>query len=98
MSDCGCEKTKAGLEDYLHNELVNEHATEVQEHIENCTDCSGEHRVGIVLTEAIRRACVESAPPNLREQVLLTLRREHAATVAAKAASAAATGVTIEAG
>ncbi len=87
MSDCGCDKTKAELEEFIHNELVRENASDVQDHIENCTDCSGEHKVGIVLTEAVRRACNESAPEDLREQVLSTLRREHEAHEAAVAAS-----------
>jgi|GEM_PF-80336 len=91
MSDCGCEKTKAELEEFLHNELVRENATEVQEHIANCTDCSGEHRVGIVLTEAVRRACNESAPDDLRQQVLSTLRRERIAHAEGVAATSMAT-------
>ena len=42
--------------------------------MENCVDCSDEHRVGVVLTEAVKRACEETAPEDLRAQVLTKLR------------------------
>ena len=50
MTDCGCEKAKAELEEYLHNELRGEDAADIREHMENCSDCSGELRVGVVLS------------------------------------------------
>ncbi len=74
MTDCGCEKAKAELEEYLHNELRGEDAADIREHMENCLDCAGEHRVGVVLTEAVRRACKDTAPEELRVQVLGRLR------------------------
>jgi anti-sigma factor (TIGR02949 family) len=74
MTDCGCEKAKAELEEYLHNELRGEEAADIREHMENCLDCAGEHRVGVVLTEAVRRACKDTAPEELRIQVLGRLR------------------------
>jgi hypothetical protein len=42
--------------------------------MENCADCAGEHRVGLVLTEVVRRACKDAAPEELRTQVLDRLR------------------------
>ncbi|WP_210479158.1 zf-HC2 domain-containing protein [Naasia sp. SYSU D00948] len=74
MTDCGCEKAKAELEEYLHNELRGEDAADIREHMENCVDCAGEHRVGVVLTEAVKRACKDTAPEELRVQVLGRLR------------------------
>ena len=74
MTDCGCEKAKAELEEYLHNELRGEDAADIREHMENCVSCAGEHKVGIVLTEVVRRACKDTAPEELREQVLVRLR------------------------
>ncbi|MFC6354852.1 zf-HC2 domain-containing protein [Luethyella okanaganae] len=74
MSDCGCEKAKAELEEYLHNELCSDDAADIREHLENCTDCTTEHHIGRVLTEAVQRACKEVAPEDLRDQVLLKLR------------------------
>ena len=74
MTDCGCEKAKAELEEYLHNELCKEDASDIQEHLASCTDCSSEHLVGRTLTEVVQRACKEAAPEDLRDLVLLRLR------------------------
>ena len=70
MGDCGCEKAKKDLEEYLHNELCSEDAADIREHMENCPDCADEHRVGVVLTEAVKRACSEKAPPQLKNKIL----------------------------
>jgi anti-sigma factor (TIGR02949 family) len=75
MTDCGCEKAKAELEEYLHNELRSEDAADIADHMKNCTDCSSEAEVGKVLTLAVQRACRETAPEELRAQVLLKLRQ-----------------------
>jgi len=74
MTDCGCDKAKAELEEYLHNELAKSDAADVAEHMANCVDCTTEHQVGIVLTAAVQRACKEKAPEELRAEVLLKLR------------------------
>jgi anti-sigma factor, TIGR02949 family len=74
MTDCGCDKAKLDLEEYLHNELCKADAADVREHLANCTSCTDELHVGVVLTEAVRRACSETAPEELRAQVLLKLR------------------------
>ena len=74
MTDCGCDKAKAELEEYLHHELRSEEAADIAEHLANCGDCDGERRVGIVLTQAVQRACKEIAPEDLRDQVLAKLR------------------------
>ena len=74
MTDCGCEKAKAELEEYLHNELCKEDVADITEHMANCRDCAGEARVGEVLMKAVQRACRETAPADLREQVLLRIR------------------------
>ena len=74
MTDCGCEKAKAELEEYLHNELSRGELDDIVEHLASCQDCEGEHHVGVVLTDKVRRACAEKAPADLRTQVLLSLR------------------------
>lgn len=73
MTDCGCEKAKAELEEFLHNELDANDAADVAEHMANCDDCSHEHMVGLTLTEKVRKACQEQAPSELRERVLNAL-------------------------
>ncbi len=74
MTDCGCEKARAELEEYLHNELRREDATDIREHIEHCVDCRAELRVGVAITEVVQRACRESAPEELRIVVLARIR------------------------
>ena len=74
MTDCGCEKARAELEEYLHNELRSDDAADIREHIENCADCQAELRVGVAITEVVQRACKEIAPEALRVQVLTKLR------------------------
>ena len=41
MTDCGCTKAKAELEEYLHDELCREDAADIREHMANCVDCEG---------------------------------------------------------
>jgi anti-sigma factor (TIGR02949 family) len=74
MTDCGCDKAKAELEEYLHNELARDDARDIREHMETCADCSSELHVNVVMTEAVQRACREVAPEDLRLQVLTKLR------------------------
>jgi len=69
MTDCGCDKAKAELEEYLHNELGKDDAADVAEHMANCVDCTEEHMVGLVLTLKVRRACQEKAPEELLDAV-----------------------------
>lgn len=74
MADCGCDKAKQALEEYLHNELCSDEAADIREHLEGCVDCTDEERVKVVLREAVQRACDETAPEDLRNQVMAKLR------------------------
>ncbi|HEX4058826.1 MAG TPA: alpha-ketoglutarate decarboxylase [Galbitalea sp.] len=75
MTDCGCEKAKAELEEYLHREVSESDFADITEHLEGCTDCSDEHLVGLVLTERVRTACQETAPAELRAAVIVRLEQ-----------------------
>lgn len=75
MTDCGCEKAKAELEEYLHRELTDEDFRDVKEHLDNCIDCSEEAVVGLTLTQRMQRACAEVAPDELRVSILEVLDR-----------------------
>ena len=70
MTDCGCEKAKAELEEFLHNELSAQECEDIREHMANCDDCSAEHLVGITLTTKVKEACQEKAPDDLRDMIL----------------------------
>ncbi len=70
MTDCGCDKAKAELEEYLHRELSQQDFEDITEHLAGCVDCSDEHLVGIKLTIKVRQACQEKAP----EELLIAIR------------------------
>jgi anti-sigma factor (TIGR02949 family) len=70
MTDCGCDKAKSELEEYLHREVSDADFLDISEHLATCDDCSAEHLVGVVLTEKVRKACQEKAPVELRIAVL----------------------------
>jgi len=73
MTDCGCEKAKAELEEYLHRELSDADFADITEHLGGCDDCSQEHLVALTLTEKVRRACQEQAPEELRIAIRLKI-------------------------
>jgi len=70
MTDCGCDKAKAELEEYLHRELSDGDFQDISEHLATCKDCSEEHLIGLTITEKVRKACQEKAPDELRTAVL----------------------------
>ncbi|CAN5615308.1 hypothetical protein BH10ACT7_BH10ACT7_26070 [soil metagenome] len=73
MTDCGCDKAKAELEEYLHRELSEQDFTDINDHLANCDDCTGEHLVGLTLTQKMQKACQEKAPEELRAAILAKL-------------------------
>ena len=74
MTDCGCEQAKAELEEYLHHELERSAYADITEHLIGCLDCAQEARIGVLLSEAVKRACRDTAPEDLREHVMVQLR------------------------
>ena len=74
MTDCGCEKAKQDLEEFLHHELERREYADIAEHLAKCQDCTDEVHVGRVLTDAVKRACQDQAPAELRVQVITRLR------------------------
>lgn len=75
MTDCGCDKAKAELEEYLHREVSDADFADITEHLATCEDCSQEHLIGLTLTEKVRKACQEKAPEELRSAVLGRLQQ-----------------------
>ena len=78
MTDCGCEKARRDLEEYLRDEVCKTQQSDIAEHLAHCADCSDEVLVSRTLTDAVARACKETAPEQLRDQVLATLRAAQA--------------------
>ncbi|GAB6857115.1 alpha-ketoglutarate decarboxylase [Microbacterium xylanilyticum] len=79
MTDCGCAKARQDLEEYLRNEMCKTKHSDIREHLEHCTSCAEEALVATTLTEVVSRACKETAPEELRDQVLARLRAVQAA-------------------
>lgn len=77
MSDCGCDKARRDLEEYLRHEVCKTKHSDIEEHLENCPGCRDEALVARTLTEVVARACKETAPETLRDQVLAKLRAAH---------------------
>ena len=74
MTDCGCEKAKQDLEEFLHHELERREYADIADHLAHCQDCADEVHVGRTLTDAVKRACQDTAPAELRVQVITQLR------------------------
>ena len=79
MTDCGCEKAKAELEEYLHTTAQGRRRRHPRA-LANCADCQVELRVGVAITVVVQRACKESAPEDLRAQVLAKKLRVYQST------------------
>ena len=79
MTDCGCDKAKRDLEEYLRNEVCSTNSADIREHLEHCASCQEEALLARTLTEAVQRACKETAPEDLKLQVLAKLRAAQAA-------------------
>ncbi|TPW75930.1 alpha-ketoglutarate decarboxylase [Schumannella soli] len=73
MTDCGCDKAKAELEEFLHRELSDDDFKDVSEHLAGCVECETEAAVGLTLMQRVRSACQEKAPEELRESILARL-------------------------
>ncbi len=74
MTDCGCDKARRDLEEYLRNEVCHTEHVDITEHLSTCQECRDEALVARTLTEVVARACRETAPEDLRTQVLTRLR------------------------
>ncbi|MDQ4215445.1 mycothiol system anti-sigma-R factor [Microbacterium capsulatum] len=74
MTDCGCAKARQDLEEYLRNEMCKTEHSDIREHLEHCPSCAEEALIATTLTEVVSRACKETAPEALRDQVLARLR------------------------
>ncbi len=75
MTDCGCEKARRDLEEYLRNEICRTEAADIRSHLADCEDCTKEALLARTLTEVVQRACRETAPEELRIQVIARLRK-----------------------
>jgi anti-sigma factor (TIGR02949 family) len=78
MADCGCDKAKAQLEEFLHGELTATDHNDIAEHVGNCPPCEEEKTIGEILTKKVKQACCERAPEELTARILSELDRDTA--------------------
>ena len=78
MNDCGCQKARQDLEEYLRNEVCQTKESDIRAHLETCESCRDEALVARTLTEVVARACKEQAPEELRDMVMARLRAAQA--------------------
>lgn len=76
MADCGCDKAKAELEEFLRGELCQTQRADIAEHVDNCPPCGEEKVTRELLTKKVKDACCETAPEVLTVKILDGLRRE----------------------
>jgi anti-sigma factor (TIGR02949 family) len=76
MADCGCEKAKADLEEFLRDEMCQTERADIAEHVEKCPPCGEEKTTREVLTKKVKDSCCETAPEELTVRILTGLRAE----------------------
>ena len=63
MTDCGCEKARRDLEEYLRHEVCKTQQSDIAEHLAHCAEfASDEALVARTLTEVVARAWKKIAP------------------------------------
>ncbi|MEL5992178.1 zf-HC2 domain-containing protein [Microbacterium phosphatis] len=77
-TDCGCEKARNDLEEYLRNEICQTEHSDIKEHLATCESCRDEALVSRTLTDVVARACKETAPEELKNLVIARIRSAQA--------------------
>ncbi|MBO3664826.1 zf-HC2 domain-containing protein [Microbacterium stercoris] len=72
--DCGCDKAREDLEEYLRNEICQTEHSDIKAHLDSCESCRDEALVSRTLTDVVARACKETAPEELKNLVLERIR------------------------
>lgn len=76
MSDCGCEKAQAELEEYLRGEMCHTERADIAQHLNDCPPCGEEKAIGEMLTKKVKDACCDTAPEELTARILSEIRQE----------------------
>lgn len=67
---------------YLDGELELHEIAQIQTHLDDCTDCSGEYEIEALLKELVRRSCTAgTAPEGLRDKIRERIVIERRTTV-----------------
>ena len=69
-----CAKALENLYLFIDQEIDSASSTEIQAHLDECSDCLGEFDLERVVKSLVSRSCSEVAPEPLRQKVLVSIR------------------------
>lgn len=69
-----CQQALQNLYLFLDHEIDTASSAEIQEHIDECSECLTEYDVERIVKAVVSRSCYEVAPEPLREKVLYSIR------------------------
>ncbi|MDR0591675.1 MAG: mycothiol system anti-sigma-R factor [Bifidobacteriaceae bacterium] len=78
-----CEEALPRLYQFIDAELAIHELEAMRDHLDGCDNCAYEHEVRSKLKRIIREACLEVAPPSLRDKVVGRLAQLRAASAEA---------------
>ncbi|WP_431603557.1 mycothiol system anti-sigma-R factor [Bowdeniella massiliensis] len=74
--DCHCEEVRRRFYELLDAELDDDLCARLQRHVEECPECHEIADVEAHIRRALKRACTERAPEQLRARVMrITVQR-----------------------
>ncbi|MDR1188534.1 MAG: mycothiol system anti-sigma-R factor [Bifidobacteriaceae bacterium] len=66
----GCEEALPRLYQFIDEELSERELEAMRDHLDGCDNCAYEHEVRSKLKTVVREACLDVAPPSLRDKVV----------------------------
>jgi mycothiol system anti-sigma-R factor len=69
-----CQQALENLYLFIDQEIDNASCAEIQQHIDDCSDCLTEFDLERVVKSLVSRSCTEVAPEPLRARVLMSIR------------------------
>jgi mycothiol system anti-sigma-R factor len=71
--DADCAQALARVYEYLDGEMGPTDLERIREHLDDCSPCLRQYDLDIALKALVRRSCQESAPPDLRERIMVKI-------------------------
>jgi len=72
--DNDCSEVLERMFFFIDNELPGADSAQVQRHLDDCAPCLRKYDLERTVKMLVQRSCTESAPPTLRDKVLLRIR------------------------
>ncbi len=64
-----CEQEINKIYEYLDGAVSKKDVETLKEHLGECTDCTQEHDLELMIRQAIKRSCCEKAPQELKDKI-----------------------------